>query len=101
MGLPDNDATYHGATIEQVRRLARLVGEHGGSRRCLTVADARALAERSLTEVGIAGWDVEYTPTSGATTGLAFAVTDPDKGAVLIRDAPPSDSACTRTANAE
>ncbi|MFJ8745421.1 hypothetical protein ACIRL2_39380 [Embleya sp. NPDC127516] len=101
MGVPDNDATYHGATIEQVRRLARLVGDHEGSRLCMTVADARALAERSLAEVGIVGWDVEYTREPGVTTGLAFAVADPDAGAVLIRDLVAPGSACTGTQNAK
>ncbi|MYW01425.1 hypothetical protein [Streptomyces sp. SID3343] len=97
MGVPDNTATYHGATIEQVRRLARLVGGSEASRLCLTVADARVLAERSLTEVGIAGWDIEYTPEPGVTTGLAFVATDPDEGAVLIRDLPAPAPACTET----
>jgi hypothetical protein len=94
MGVPDNDATYHGATIGQVRRLARLVGDYEGSRLCLTVADARALAERSLAEVGISGWDVEYTPEPGVRTGLAFVVTAPDEAAVLIRDLPAPSPAC-------
>lgn len=99
MGVPDKDATYHGATIEQVRRLAGLVGHSNPGPVCLTVADAHVLAERSLSELGLDDWDIDYTPDPGVDTGLAFVAVDADEGALLIRDRAVPNPACTEGAN--
>ncbi|WP_331766889.1 hypothetical protein [Embleya sp. NBC_00896] len=87
MTLPDNEARYGGATVEQVRRLGGLLNGPGlGSTRCMTIGDARARAERALAEVGVTNWPVKAGLEPNEDPNLAFPVVVPEETTIYLRN---------------
>lgn len=84
MVLPDTEATYHGATADQVRMIDRMLtdaGPHTGGR-CPTIAEMRTAAEDALAAAGVTGWTIDVNPESPA--GAAFAYADPESGRIVV-----------------
>ncbi|MDI2125757.1 hypothetical protein [Yinghuangia seranimata] len=89
--LPDYEALYHGATMDQVRRISTLLDSREASPyRCLTADQARAIAEHALAEVGITTWRVEEGFETTRTRGV-FPVAVPGDGVIYLRNASGAD----------
>ncbi|MGW9212149.1 hypothetical protein ACWGR4_34920 [Embleya sp. NPDC055664] len=89
MTRPDDGARYGGATIDQVRRLNRLLQGPAAGGRCPNLADVRARVERALAEVGITTWPIRTEIEPGADPDGVFPIVDPERAAVVLRNSPP------------
>ncbi|WP_439679331.1 hypothetical protein [Embleya sp. MST-111070] len=89
MTRPDDDARYGGATVDQVRRLNRLLPGWATGERCSNLAGARARVERALAEVGITSWRIRTEIEPGADPSAVFPMVEPERAAVVLRNGPP------------
>lgn len=89
MTRPDDGARYGGASIDQVRRLNRLLVGPAAGGRCPNLADVRARVERALAEVGITTWPIRTEIEPGADPNVVFPVVDPERAAVVLHNGPP------------